>query len=167
MLPAMLQLHQSQAEDVARSTYLLQRPIWDRIIYRDDHERGLGFVLQVSWMGCAHNWSHVHVTDVDARLTQNSSHAAYHAGLVGIAAEEDIAFRYKFCPVATNLHDTRLAVHDRAAKDLHVLVARAGLASEGRGVAVSTQHTQRYHVSKLGRCAGFLLEDLQPALLCQ
>ena len=65
-------------------------------------------MLRVTRMRCAHDWSHVHVANIDVRLAQDGSHAADHARLVGIAAEEDIAFRHKFCPVTRNLTDKQL-----------------------------------------------------------
>src|SRR5712691_1790965 len=107
------------------------------------------------------------MANIDVGFTQYRPYATDHSWLIGVATEENIALRYKLCPIAANTHDTWLTMHHRSAQHLHALIARAGLACKGCSISVGAQHTQRHQIGELCWCSGLLLNDLQSPLLCQ
>src|SRR6266516_7111351 len=123
-----LYFNHGYAEDVARLVQLVQRPLGDRVVYQDDHQRSIGrcVLLPLS----AYAGADIHVVDIDVRPAQHSPDAPDHTGLIVVAAEKNVPLRHKFGPVATNAHDTWGIVEHSAAEHLDALVARARLAGE-------------------------------------
>ena len=78
--------------------------------------------------------------DIHFGLAQYSPNAPDHPWLIRIATEQDISFGHELRPVAANLHDARLALHDRSAQYINILIAGAGFARERRNMAVRAQH---------------------------
>jgi len=111
--------------------------------------------------------SYVHVTNIYPGFTQDGADAPNHAGLIGVAAEEDVAFRHKFSPIAADANDTRFIMHDRSTYHLYIVVARAWCSREGGAIAIGIQKAYGDEVGKLGRYGRFLFDDLQSPLFCQ
>src|SRR5579885_3263718 len=101
--------------------------------------------------GHTRTWSDIHVANIDVGFAQYGAHTSDHAGLIRVAAKEDISFRDKLCPIASYLHNARSTMHYRTAQYLHVFIAGAWFAREGRGVAVGIQYAHRHQVGEFGR----------------
>src|SRR5579875_392163 len=118
-------------------------------------------------MGHTRTWPDIHVTNIDISFAEYGAHASDHAGLIRVAAEEDISCGDKLRPIASYLDDTWLTMHYCTTQYVDVFITGAWFAREGRSVAIGIQYAHRHQVGKFGWHGRFLLDNLQPPLLRQ
>src|SRR6185437_16483045 len=101
-------------------------------------QRGIG-MLGIAGMRNAHAWANIHVANIHIGLPQHSSDAPDHAGLIVVAAEENIAVWHNLSPVAPDAHHARDTMHNCPAEYIDMLIAGAGFTRERRCVAIAIE----------------------------
>ena len=121
------------------------------------------------WFPCMRSalaGSYVHMANIDVGFAQDRADAPDHTWFIGVAAEEDVALGYEFCPIATYSNDTWLIMHHRSTYHLHILVSSAGFARVGSSIAIDIQEAYSYVIVKLCWHRRFLFNYIQLPLLC-
>src|SRR6476659_5269162 len=76
----LLEFHQCQTEDIACFANLRERPIGDRLIDGDDHQRRLVGMLRIVETRAAIAGADIHMMDIYPCFAQNGADAPDHAG---------------------------------------------------------------------------------------